>query len=513
MSDKEKSKGEKTPSEIRKNTYQPPKGQRKTWPLKLAGKNVECAVVADWILIRKKEKPIADVFYTYYSSKTGKNPRPLAFVFNGGPGASSAYLHVGAMGPKITTFGDKGECPPPPAQLKDNTESWLDFTDLVFVDPVGTGFSRSLEEVECDSLDEKEKKKGDSKVSSQEFYKLNRDLEIIGEFIGRFLSKYRRWSSPVFIAGESYGGFRVAKLSRKLQEDYGIGLCGIILISPCLELNALSSSDYNILFWVESLPTMVATAVHHKKSSYFSGKEKGMTPGSDLRAFLKVAEDFAVNEMNCLLVQGERMNEKKRKIIMQKIVNFIGVPFDKINTVQGRLHFWQFCRLLLQKERKWCGIYDTSVTSYDPFPNRDQFEGSDPTLSGIEHVFSHGINALLREHLGLDCERQYHLLNRDVNKRWRLDKQNHFFDYLQIGATDDLRYAMSMNPQMKVFVCHGIFDLVTPYFSSERVIQLMNLPEQLKKQVSFKIFHGGHMFYTWKYSRQLFKSLMKKFFA
>ena len=111
MSDKENSKEEKTPSEPIKGTYQPPKGQRKIWPLRLAGKNVDCAVVADWILIRKKEKPIADVFYTYYSSKTGKNPRPLAFVFNGGPGASSAYLHVGAMGPKITTFGDKGECP------------------------------------------------------------------------------------------------------------------------------------------------------------------------------------------------------------------------------------------------------------------------------------------------------------------------------------------------------------------------------------------------------------------
>jgi len=120
---------------------------------------------------------------------------------------------------------------------------------------------------------------------------------------------------------------------------------------------------------------------------------------------------------------------------------------------------------------------------------------------------------VLREYLELDCERQYRLLNRDVHKNWRLDKKSHFFNYLQIGATDDLRYAMSMNPQMKVFICHGVFDLVTPYFSSERVIQLMNLPEQLKKQISFKVLHGVHMFHTWKHSRQLFKALMRKFFV
>ncbi len=494
-----------------KQVYQPPKGQKKMWSWKKGGKSIDCSVEADWLIIRKKEKPSADIFYTYYCCKTNKKPRPITFVFNGGPGASSAYLHVGAMGPKVAVFGDRGECASPPARLKNNEESWCDFTDLVFVDPVGTGFSRSLDEVDFTPPDKDKKNKENPKVSGQEFYKMNRDLEIIGEFIQQFLSKYRRWSSPVFIAGESYGGFRVAKLSRKLQEDYGVGLCGVILISPCVELTSRSSSDYNILHWVESFPTMTASAVYHKKSSCFSGQEKKMELGADLRAFLKSAEDFAVNEMSCLLVQGERMDEKKRKAIMQKIVDFTGVPFEKISTGNARLHLWQFCRSLLKKERKWCGIYDTSVTSYDPFPNRDQFEGADPTLSGIEHIFSHGINTLLREFLELDCERQYRLLNREINKSWKQDKQRHFFD-LQIGATDDLRYAMAMNPQMKVFICHGVFDLVTPYFSSERVIQLMNLPESLKRNISFQVFHGGHMFYTWKHSRQAFKENIQKLY-
>ena len=514
MSNKEKDTNKEKEDDFsvaKGKTYQPPKGQKKTWPWKLAGKSVDCSVVADWLLIRKKEKPIADIFYTYYSCKPDKKNRPVTFVFNGGPGASSAYLHVGAMAPKAVSFGKRGECLPPPALLKDNPDSWFDFTDLVFVDPVGTGFSRSLEEVDLSLPGEKEKSKSDSQPPTQEFYNMNRDLETIGEFIQQFLSKNRRWSSPVFIAGESYGGFRVAKLSRKLQEDYGVGLCGVILISPCLELNALSSSDYDVLYWVDSFPTMAASAAYHKKSPYFVKRKQEIEPGVDLRAFLKSAENFAVNEMSCLLVQGERMDAEKRKLIIQKTADFMGVPFEKMNKSNGRLHLWQFCRQLLQKERKWCGIYDTSITAYDPFPNREYFEGSDPTLSGIEHAFSHGINTLLREHLELDCERQYRLLNLEVNKNWKQDKQSHFFD-LQIGAADDLRYAMAMSPQMKVFICHGVFDLVTPYFSTERVIQLMNLPEELKKQISFHVFYGGHMFYTWEYSRQIFKTQMQQFY-
>ena len=510
---KDKKEKDNSP-ENKTNVYKAPKGQEKSSSVNLGRKILNYKVSADWILIRKKEKPIADVFFTYYSLKRSKSkkPRPVTFIFNGGPGASSAYLHVGALGPQVVSFGDRGESLAPPAQLKQNKETWLDFTDLVFVDPVGTGFSRSLEEVDLSPPGVKKKNNQDVKSFGQEFYKLNRDLEIIGEFIQNFLSKYRRWSSPVYVAGESYGGFRVAKLARKLQEDYGVGLNGVILISPCLELNALSPSDYGSLYWVESFPTMAATAVYHKKSTFFKGKERGMQPGKNLRTFLKPAEDFALNEMNNLLIQGEGMDLKKRQALLKKIGGFLGVSFEKINKGGGRLPFWQFCRLLLQKDRKWCGMYDTSATSYDPFPDRDSFEGPDPTLSGIEPVFASGINSLLREELELECERQYRLLNTIVNRSWKQDEESHFFD-LQIGATDDLRYAMALNPNMKVFVCHGVFDLVTPYFSSQRVIQSMNLPTELKKNISFQIYHGGHMFYTWKYSRELFKSHMKKFFS
>ena len=502
-------------------SYKPPEGRQKEWPWRYKGRKNICSVRADWLLIRKKEKPVADIFYTYYFLKADHQPksssrapvrrdRPLTFVFNGGPGASSAYLHVGAMAPRTIHFQDKGECPPFPSPLADNPDTWLAFTDLVFVDPVGAGFSRSLEEIDLSSPGQQNTKENESKTSQKEFYEMNRDMDSLCEFIRRFLSGHRRWSSPVFIAGESYGGFRVAKLSRKLQEDYGVGLRGIVLISPCLELGALmTASDYNAVSWMEAFPTMSAVAAYHRKSSYFAGREKEMELGEDLQAFLQPAERFAVKELSGLLLEGEGMEPEKREGVMKKAGEFTGVPFDTVKAGGGRLRLQAFCRRLLKKERKWCGLYDASITSYDPFPDRDSYEGPEPTLSGNEPAFSHGINTLLRERLELECDREYRLLNLQVFRQWKLNTQK-FSEDLQIGAMDDLRYAMAMCPDMRVFICHGAFDLVTPYFSSKRLIRLMNLPEPLKKQIVFTVFHGGHMFYTWKRSRRKFQSHVHK---
>ena len=504
-------KSEKT-EQKKTEKYTPPKGSSKKWTFRAGTQSFGYSVISDWLLIRRREKPIADIFFTYYSleKKSGSKARPIAFVFNGGPGSSSVYLHVGGIGPKTVTFSDKGQALPPPAKLKDNPENWLEFSDLVFIDPIGTGFSRSLEEIDLsapNSIEEKNNSK--QKAFGQEFYKLNRDLESICEFIQRFLSKYHRWSSPVYIVGESYGGFRVGKLAKKLQESYGVGLKGAVLISPVLEFQSLSHSDYDNLYWIESFPSLFAVAAQHGKSKYY--KSKKLDSKTNLRAFLKPAEEFALNELNSFLVQGDFMIEKKRAAILQKAANFLGIPVEKLKKNQGRLSLFQFCRSLLKNEGKWCGIYDGSVVSWDPFPDRDSFEGPDPTAQGNEHVFTHGINTFFREWMNLNCERQYRLLNSDVNKQWKSDQKNHFFD-LQIGAIDDLRYAMSMNPYMKVFICHGIFDLATPYFSSQRGIDLMRLPKDMKKQLSLHVYHGGHMFYTWTSSRKAFKKDIQQFY-
>lgn len=203
---------------------------------------------AAWQLLYEQEKPVAEMFHVAYIADVETSaPRSLTFVFNGGPGAASAYLHMGALGPKRIAFGDNGSLPKPPVQLVDNLESWLNFTDLVFVDPIGTGFSRNLPPDKA-TTDENPAKETDA-TKENAFWEVERDLSALGEFIQRFLSHHKRWLSPIFIAGESYGGFRVARLARKLQQEFGIGLSGAILISPALEFSLLGGSDYDLTAW------------------------------------------------------------------------------------------------------------------------------------------------------------------------------------------------------------------------------------------------------------------------
>ena len=230
------------------------------------GLSIEYTARAEWIVLRKKEKPAAEIFSVSYVAHRDDD-RPLTFVFNGGPGASSAYLHMGAVGPSRVMFPADGSLPPMPPRLVANEESWLAFTDLVFVDPVGTGFSRVIED-EAEERKQKEQKDGDGDAS--EYFGYKRDLESLCEFMGRWLSGHGGWGSAVFIAGESYGGYRVGRLVRMLQATAGIGLNGAVLISPALELATLLPTDYDVLGWIDLLPTMASTAVHHGRSRAFA---------------------------------------------------------------------------------------------------------------------------------------------------------------------------------------------------------------------------------------------------
>ena len=243
--------------------HEPPAGATTTATWNGSAASLEYAASANWLVLRKKEKPAAEIFSVSYVAQPADPARPVMFVFNGGPGASSAFLHVGAVGPQRVDFPADGSLPAMPPHLVQNDESWLAFADLVFVDPVGTGFSRVVDD---DGKPDEAKGKGkDEKngADETEYFGQKRDLESLCEFIGRWLSGNGRWGSPVFVAGESYGGYRVARLVKMLQEDSGIGLNGAILISPALEFSALTPSDYEVLGWVDLLPTMAAAAAHH----------------------------------------------------------------------------------------------------------------------------------------------------------------------------------------------------------------------------------------------------------
>ncbi|HET8742430.1 MAG TPA: hypothetical protein VFM41_07390 [Gaiella sp.] len=492
------SEGEQ-PAKTARPDHEPPAGAetRATWTGGAAP--LDYTVTARWVVLRKKDKPAAEIFSVAYVVEGADERRPVTFVFNGGPGASSAYLHLGAVGPLRVAFPPDGSLPEMPPRLVQNESSWLAFTDLVFVDPVGTGFSRV---VEPDAEKDKGQggaegdKKDESAVDPKEYFGQKRDLESLCEFMSRWLSSSGRWGSPVFVAGESYGGYRVGRLVRMLQETTGIGLNGAILISPALELTPLNPTDYDVLGWIDTMPTMALAAAHHGRSRAFARE----TPLEDV---LREAESFATGDLALFLLRGASLEQSERERVLARLADLVGLPLELVTRAEGRIAISTFARELLRDERKVLGLYDTTVTAIDPFPDREAFAGPDPTLSGFSPAYTMAVNEVLRSEIGVETDREYTLLSLEVNSAWKDDAPQHAFLPLP-GATDDFRYGMALNPHMKAFVTHGRYDLVTPYYASDRLRNLMRLDPQIAGRLTVRHFGGGHMFYAWESSRRAF---------
>jgi carboxypeptidase C (cathepsin A) len=397
-----------------------------------------------------------------------------------------------------------------PPRLVTNEDSWLGFTDLVFVDPVGTGFSRIIERDEAKPKDDEgakkaaEPTKGDE-PDPKEYFGYKRDLESLSEFMGRWLSGNGRWGSPVFIAGESYGGYRVGRLARILQETAGIGLNGAILISPALEIGSLAAGDYDIAGWVDRVPTMAGAAAHH-------GRSRAFGRGTPLEDVWREAEAFATADYTALLARGAALPQEERERMLSRLADLIGLPADLVTRAEGRVPINVFARELLRDERKVVGLYDATITVTDPFPDREPFGGPDPTLAGIAPAYTMAINRQLRAELGVETDREYTLLSYEVNQEWRDDDKRHFF-VPPVGATDDFRYGMALNPHLKAFITHGRFDLVTPYYASNRLRNLMRLDPATAGRITVRHFGGGHMFYAWEESRRAFTTAIEEFVA
>src|SRR5918999_3415621 len=489
-------------SESSKPDHEPPAGAETTGMWTGGASPIDYTATAKWVVLRKKEKPAAEIFSVSYVAKPDGD-RPVTFVFNGGPGASSAYLHLGAVGPQRVEWPADGSLPEMPPRLVQNEASWLAFSDLVFVDPVGTGFSRVIEQDKKGNEAAQDKK--DDALDPKEFFGEKRDLESLCEFMARWLSGHGRWGSPVFIAGESYGGYRVGGLAKMLQESTGIGLNGAILISPALEISPLNSTDYDVLGWIDRVPTMVAAAVHHGRSRSFAN-------GTALEQVLAESEAFATSEYASFLARGASMPADERDRVLGRLADLVGLPLDLVVRAEGRVSIHTFSRELLRDDRKIVGLYDATVTATDPFPDRDPFSGPDPTLSGLSPAYTMAVNRLLRSEIGVETDREYTLLSYEVNEAWKIDREQHAFTPPP-GATDDLRYGMSLNPHMKAFITHGRYDLVTPYYATDRLRNLMRLDPQMADRVTVRHFGGGHMFYAWEDSRRAFSDAIGSFVA
>jgi carboxypeptidase C (cathepsin A) len=365
---------------------------------------------------------------------------------------------------------------------------------------VGTGFSRVIPPKEDQ---DKDKPKDDA--AATEYFGYQKDLESLCEFMSRWLSANHRWGSPVLIAGESYGGYRVGRLVRLVQETAGIGLNGAILISPAMEISGLDPNDYDVLAWVDLVPTMALAAVHH-------GRSRAFDTSAPMDEIIAAAEAFATGEYVTLLTRGASLPAEQREASFGRLADLIGLPVEFVTRAEGRIGIETFVRELLRDERKVLGLYDATITTTDPFPDRPAFAGADPTLSGDTPAFTTAVNRQLRGEIGVQTDREYVLLSYEVNAKWKNDAPQHFFSP-PAGATDDFRYGMALNPHMKAFITHGRYDLVTPFYTSDRLYNLMRLDPQTAERLTVRHFGGGHMFYAWEQSRRDFTAAIRAFYA
>jgi carboxypeptidase C (cathepsin A) len=438
--------------------------------LDLPGRNLAFTATAGSIrLFDDKGEPQADIAYTSYQlDGADRVTRPVTFVFNGGPGAASAWLQLGNNGPWRLAINADQVTPSAPSDLQPNAETWLDFTDLVYIDPVGTGYSRFVA-----TGDDVRKK----------FFSVDGDVSSIAVTIRRWLEKYDRLPSPKFITGESYGGIRGPKLVRNLQVEQGVGVKGLILISPVLDFREYSGSS--ILQYVASLPTYAAVAREVK--------------GPVTRADLADVEGYARGDFLADLIKGEADSDATNRIA-DKVASLTGIDQAVSRRLAGRFDIVEFRREFDRRNGKVTGRYDASVRGYDPFPDSSFFHFGDQSGDALAAPVTSAAVDLTTRKLNWRPDGSYELGNGAAEKAWDFGR-----GLRPAESVTELRQVLALDPKLKVLVAHGLFDLATPYFGSKMLLdQLPTFAEA--PRVKLVVYPGGHMFYSRDASRQAFRA-------
>jgi len=451
----------------------------------LTWNNLPIQATAELTRILHSDNACSDFFSISYALSNTTSSRPVTFALNGGPGASSAYIHVGGIGPFIAKFTDNGDIASVPTETVESRESWLSFTDLVFIDPVGTGYSRIV-------ASETESVSPNASPNFDRHFHTEHELEHLAHFIVTIINQRHYWGRPIYLMGESYGGFRVAKLVNLLHEKMGLGLAGIIMVSPVFELSFIGASDYDVLPWVCVVPTMTAIAHYFEKLGNVS-----------LATALEQSENFCLGgDLASLLISGDRISQAKFEEVTQNLAQLTGLGVDYVRSHRGRLSYRDFCYELLRSQHLICGIYDGTIVTHDPFTNRHGHQAPDPTNAGFKAAYGESVRTVLTNFIGFKTDRSYILNNKNVWIQWQRDSRDLLNSH--IGATDDLRYALSLNKRLKVMVCHGLHDIITPYFLSKTIMSNMRLRSEEKERCTLTTYPGGHMFYTKAESRKRF---------
>lgn len=453
----------------------PPKGNPAALPADVSAK-ATVATADDTLAYRvgveqvplhdpKGEKFAEIVVTTYTLDKTDPAKRPITYAFNGGPGASSAWLNFGGLGPKRLPFGNAENTPSDPPALIDNAETWLAFTDLVFVDPIGTGFSRTA-----------------GGGSSERFWSVDGDAETLSRIVAKHLAAKNRLMSPVFLAGESYGGFRIPRIARELQGRDGIGVRGLIAISPVLDFRIRQGEPTSPLPYVNVLP------------SYAAAKRERDGDRGISRERLADVEAYAVGEFMADLMKGPRDTAAVDRL-STKVAELTGLDREEVRQQGGRLTIRSFARALHRREDKAGSLYDANVTAFDPDPFSPRGSFDDPILDGARAPLTRvAVDFYFRE-MGYRVDRRYELIASDVNRSWKWGSG--------VDAPESmtsLREALAADPKLRVLVTHGATDLVTPYMESKMALnQLPAFGDPAR--AALKVYPGGHMFYTRDVSR------------
>ncbi|MGB3442177.1 MAG: peptidase S10 [Actinophytocola sp.] len=413
--------------------------------------------------------PKAEVFLTAYTlDDADAATRPVTFAFNGGPGSSSVWLHLGLFGPRRVVSGDAGALASPPYGMVDNAESLLEHSDLVFIDPVGTGYSRAA----------KSEKPGD-------YHGFEADIESVGEVIRLWTTRNGRWLSPKFVAGESYGTTRAGGLAQHLQQRRGMYLNGLILISAVLDFASLDFTTGNDLPYVTFLPTYAAIAHYH-----------GLHGDRELADVLADAEDFASRDYPWALSRGSRLSEEERAAAVARYAALTGLSEDYVDRVDMRVEHVRFYTELLRHRRQVVGRLDGRFTGWDPDYGREHWE-NDPASNALMGAYTAALNHYVRAELEYPNDLPYEVLNETANEAWSYKE----FENSHVTVTDRLGTAMRTNPHLKVHVASGYHDGATPYFATEHVLAHLQLPAELRANIEVAYYEAGHMMYAHEPSR------------
>lgn len=450
---------------------------------KIDGKIINYTATAGTLILKnEKDEPVATIGYIAYT-KDGEadvQKRPVTFAYNGGPGSSSLWLHMGALGPRRVAINDLSPTTPAPYKLEDNTSSILDVTDIVMIDPVGTGLSHAI-----------------GKAKNKDFWGVDGDIKSVSGFIKEYIKGNDRWNSPKYLLGESYGTMRSAGVVAFLQENLGIAVNGVVLVSAVLDLHQLTFAPGDDISYILYLPTYAATAYFHNKLP---------VKPADLKSFIKEVTDFAKGDYTLALTKGDKLDDAEKDRIAVKLAAYTGLSKDFILKAKLRVNEPQFTQELLRAEHLTVGRLDSRFTGINQSLN-SEFSDFDPQSSAISPAYTASFLNYFYNELKVTKSDNYHISAYDAEGfDWDWKHTRGFWGPVYTPNTGvDMADAMSKNPNLKILVLNGYYDLATPFFGTEFTMDHLGLEKNIQSNITMKYYEAGHMMYVHPASLATFK--------